>query len=327
MNYLTKNFNKINTLADIELIYSYYNEYTVRRKYPRFFMSLLYLMDNGDYYYGIVDDCLCILKKKMIGQPIVYLTIPPIAKVGRVSKEKRVVNLFKEAKIKTRFSEEDISLYGLDINTLEHKKGLDEFIYPIQDTVLLQGKEWESFRRFNNKFKGFKIKTINKDIPYEDILKAKTLNKTWEIYKKNNNQITKNRAYKTVSTIDIIDVTNNDKMLFTAIYDEIDNLICYDLSEKINDSNIILVTRYFDYTNEYVNNSVYPLHYNACKFWYDSRVGGYANFGSSVGDKALYASKLRLKPVKILKLYEEKNVGKLTLNEYHNICKTKGDLI
>jgi hypothetical protein len=324
---ITNQFKKITSLADTNLIYSYYDSFFINRKYPRFFMSLLYTIDNGDYYYGIVNECLCILKKKMIGQPIVYLTIPPISKTGNITVEKYVMDLFLKERIKTRISEEDFEIYGLDIKAYEHKKPLDEFLYPLRETSIVQGKEWETFRRFCNKFShDCFIGYDHKNMDYKTYKQVKELNSKWETYKVQKIGKSKNRAFKTVSTIDVFNLMDMDKFSFTGVYDKEKNLICYDLSERISANQVILVTRYFDYTNPHVNNSAYFLHRATCGFWYNKNVYGLGNFGSSVGNKELYESKVRLKPIKILKLYEHKNVGKITIPEYKQICNT-GDLI
>jgi len=313
---ITKDFKKINSLADTKSIYGYYNIYN--STYPRFFQSLLYMINSGDYYYGIVNDCLCILKKKMIGQPVVYLTFPPIHKNGDIDIELETVLLFEKEKIKTRFMNGSIPLGKTKI-----VKGLSEFIYPITETSLLEGGDWAQFRRYINKFKNCSIKHLTSNIDYAIINKCKELNKQWEVYKKESCGVNKSRAFKTVDTISVFYLMNLSNFLFTGLFDDKDNLICYDLSEKINDNNIVLVTRYFNYNHPQVDNSAYILHHSACKYWYDNGVKGFANFGSSVGYKPLHDSKVRLKPTTILDLYEQANIGKITLDEYKNICKVE----
>lgn len=302
----TKNFKKVkpNTVFDFSKFYEH-------RKYPRFFMSVLYLASKPDYYYGMVNDCLCILKKKMIGMPIVYLIIPPIN--GDISKEKETIDYFNKLKIKTRLSEEDKYIYGYN-NIKENKLG--EFIYDLELTTKLEGSDFTSFRRFIRKLSDNVDVSYIKQFDFFGIKQAIALNSKWEKWKKEN----KDRAscHTVDKTVPIFMDTKNS--ILVALLDKSNNMVCYDLSENVGNNNIVITTRYFDYYNPLVNNSVYYLHHNTCKYWYEEGFRGLANFGSSVGVKDLDASKQRLKPVKILKMYDFDYNYKFTKDEWNAIC-------
>ena len=312
---LTADFKLVSYL-EYNKISKYYPIFSLYREYPRFFMSLLYLTQSKDYYYGIVNDCLCIIKKKMIGYPIVYLVIPPIHKNGDPRVESDTLKLFNKVKIKTRLSEEDLKLYDIDLKLVTRDKDLDEFIYDIKEAILLEGGNYSQFRRYKRKYTGYTECFPSSHIKNDIILNAKELNETWSLYKERDyNGNNDCHVYDDTISSFIGLRTNNIK--FTGLVDN--GLICYDLSENVGEG-VIITTRYFNYYHPKVNNSVYILHNLTCSNWQEYK---YANFGSCVGNKELYESKSRLKPCKILELYNFKYQYKFTKEEYDSICPVK----
>ena len=81
-----------------------------QRKYPRFYECLMrYSHQPHVFKWAIVDECLCIIKKRQImGTPVCYLMLPPMGPNSRLVMEK-----FQWEKISTLLSEEDIDLMSI----------------------------------------------------------------------------------------------------------------------------------------------------------------------------------------------------------------------
>jgi len=307
----TSSFKRFYDVKNLNIDYS---KFFKNRVYPRFFMSLLYLHSKREYYYGVVNDCFCILKKKMIGMPIVYLIVPPIN--GDITKEKETIDYFNSLKIKTRLSDEDINLY--DYTNVVANSKLDEYIYDVNDVTGLVGNKYAEYRKYIRKFN----ETVSRSINYMDfksVQSAVSINANWEKYKKSR----KNSCHVVDNTLRVFGASKN--FVMTTL--EHDNtMFGYDLSESLDKNNVIIVTRYLDYNNEYLKKQMamnysasYILHYETCKYW--SGIGASnANLGSSVGIKHLALSKQRLKPVKLLKMFEFDYTYKFTKEEWNAIC-------
>lgn len=95
---LTKNFKPVKN-EDTSIFKEYYPSFFKARKYPRFYQSLMEMsqyVNVPTYFWKEINNCLVVLHKRWIHQPVMYLALPPISKNGRIEDELKVIQTFKD---------------------------------------------------------------------------------------------------------------------------------------------------------------------------------------------------------------------------------------
>jgi len=156
---ILKNFKSIEP-QDIEKLHKYYEAFFKIRKFPRFFQNILTLGNYTNipkYYFGELEDCLCIFKKQYIYQSIIYLLLPSISLTNDIVMEKYLIDWFNNEGVKTLLSEEDIVIYNYSKNDLTLMKDNFEFIYDsslfVKDIFEIKNSDYQKVRYFINQFK------------------------------------------------------------------------------------------------------------------------------------------------------------------------------
>jgi len=133
---LTSGFKKMVEPRDFRDVWPYFEVYVAGRGQPRYMMSPMVQASTKDYWHGIVDGCLCMLKRRqMMGHPTMYLIVPPIHLQGDVAVEKAVMGKFFDAGVHAHLSPADLVAYGMAVGgaNLEHLPLYDEFLYTAGD--------------------------------------------------------------------------------------------------------------------------------------------------------------------------------------------------
>ena len=153
-------FNKI-TYRNAVGFSSYYNSST--NNY--FYMSALYLSypSNSQFKNGYIinDGCLVILRKgKILGNPFLYLAMPPISRDMNIDKERGLILSYKAKGVNCKMSEEDALKYGFD-DMIPNKNNI-EYIYSANEYKKLSGSKFAKIRNKINKLKkDLTIRSIN----------------------------------------------------------------------------------------------------------------------------------------------------------------------
>jgi len=296
-------------------IKTYYNSFFLSRKYPRFFQSYLYLKSERKYFfYGYLDDCFILIKKKKeFGQRVFYLVLPPISLSNNLHKELELINSLRMQGVKTKISDEDIQLYNISKNLYSKDKDNIEHIYDPKHFIDLSKPTFFKFRYYFNKLNKYKEKdllsiSISNKLSADQISRADILTNNWNKYKKMHADLCHHYFND-----------NNDNMYFEII-NKNNNVITSSINEQIHPNHVLITTNYSDYNYQFkdlqINKAIHCL---MCKYWVDKIK--YINSGSGGWDKTLTLHKRQLRPIKELQIYDTKIENRITEEEYQFLCK------
>jgi hypothetical protein len=314
---LTLNFKAIEP-SDIEVFKTYYASFFNLRKYPRYYQSLLELgmyVNVPDFYWGIVNDCLVIVKKKWINNPVLYLILPPMHINNNLNAEKEVISQFAQNGINCKLSEEDIELYGYKEEVTIDKDNY-EFVYDVNTFALLDDKK---IRYYVTQYK--KINELR------HIVHTESPNQI--AYQKCEDLVTRWLKHKELKKIHSGHKTfgkfiNSGLNAALSIIDNVNSglTIGFSVTEQIGSKHAIITSRFRDYDYLEIKDPNYVIHYLDCKYWYDT-LGDNAllSIGSGVNVKGLVSHKAKLRPVKTLQLYNFKTDKKITREDWDSSCK------
>lgn len=290
------------------IIDSYFPAFFQTRKYPRFFQSYLYLKSERKYfYYGFIDDCFILIKrKKEFGNRVCYLVLPPIHYKGDLQAELNLIERFRTQGIKTKLSDEDILIYKYNNKLIRKEKDNIEHVYHPEDFIST-GKK---FRYYYNKL--ISSNEIDINIKYKlsgsDITDIERLINNWAKYKK----MQPDRCH---------DYFNDNDLNFYIEVKHAGNIVTSTMNEVIMPGKIIMATNYSDYYHQIPrlqsNKALHMVLMNYCR---ENHPDSLINSGSGGWDKGLTAHKENMRPCKKLQIFDTKIENKLTEEEYQLIC-------
>lgn len=313
---LTKGFKPLE-LKDSKIFYNYYSHFL--RKYPRFYQSVVEMcqyVNVPTYYWKQINECLVIVHKRWIHQPVIYLVLPPISRNEDIDNEIEIIQDFQKAGIMTRLSHEDLTFLNIPESETNKIPNNFEFIYNPLDVQKMEGKEWRNFRYKVNKYSSL-IKSGEIRVELLKKLDFSTYQKLDSSYKK----WLKQKDKKTIHSGHKVLLNQEEDLnvLITLIYKH-ENILGWGISEKVDDKKIIQTTRFRNYDDQTLVDPSMMIHYEECKYW--NTEGTLLNFGSGVV-KDLIDHKSRLKPVHLLQLYDLKVEKKIDKDEWNGCCKNK----
>ena len=245
------------------LVLPYYYVYIITRKYSRFFQSILILskyVNVPTYYFGIIDDCLCVLKKKYISNPVLYLIMPPIHIKGDIKKELDLISLFASHGVKTYLSCEDLDIYNIKPNDCNKITNNFEFIYDsklfVEDIYKLKDSSYGNIRYYINNFKKNIDNiildcrnTTNNDIVFKS--KLNNLYKDW----------TSLKGLKADNYQNELDSLPNLSTFISSISYSNDKLESFGITEEVSKGQVIIVNRFTSRDYSLVKNLSIATHY------------------------------------------------------------------
>lgn len=115
---------------------------------PRYFLSPTYLgAEPGVYSWGVVDGCLCLLKRRQfMNNPVMHLVVPPIHCDGDTVVELAVMHRWLGLGVGVKVSEDDVGHYGLP-DDVGWDASQAEYLYRADDSVWPPGKAGKPIRK------------------------------------------------------------------------------------------------------------------------------------------------------------------------------------
>ncbi len=325
---LTKNFKPVKN-EDTSIFKEYYPSFFKARKYPRFYQSLMEMsqyVNVPTYFWKEINNCLVVLHKRWIHQPVMYLALPPISKNGRIEDELKVIQTFKDFCVTTKLSEEDINLYDFDIKEMIVDKNNCEYIYLANEHLLaLQGKKWKTSRNYINRFydmveKGVFTVSFTNNPSLTNFRECEKLYKDWLI-KKNLKKV--HSAHKVM-----LPNWEGKDIVLTSIYEK-NRLIVWGVSEKIDNGKVIQTSGFRSYSNN-INDLSVIIHHIECKYWAKrEQTETFSNLGIGYFND-LINHKEKLHPCFKLQIYKLPVERNISHEEWKMSClmkKKKGFLI
>lgn len=315
---LTEGFKPVK-VEDTSIFKEYYSAFFKTRKYPRFYQSLIEMSQNPYYFWNEIDDCLVIIHKRYIHQPVLYLVLPPISKNGRIIDEIKFIKLFQDFGVTTKLSEEDINLYNFDIKEMIIDKSNCEYIYNTNEhSQPLQGKKWKTSRNYINRFE----EGSKEGLFYTFYLTNPSMihfNECDKIYQE---WLTKKGLKKVHSAHKVMNQKWEGKdIALTLIYEQ-DRLIVWGLSEKIDNGKIIQTSGFRSYSNT-INDLSVIIHNQECKYWAKREgIETFSNLGIGFFNN-LINHKEKLHPHTKLQIYKLPVERKITHDEWKKSCLPK----
>ena len=285
---------------DYEMLMDYIGLY-YKRSMPRFYESPLRLLHQPHVFkWIIIDEHLCIIKKRQImGTPVCYLLLPPLG-----PNPVPIMRLFQSHNITTLLSEEDLEEYNLSISEVEEDKGNAEYCYDIEAFADRKGINKNQLRRPLNKFerliseKKVRILHYHTRIPIEVIEGANQLTTRWL-------QQRGKKAWKQTFFIDAFNPNaRHFRQMFTAIF-EANRCLGYLISE-MSPNGIINNTCCTDYENNPVKEPTLVLLHHQAVMWKKAMgdVSLRINRGAAVRGSGSKTAKKKLRPIAIHQNYK-----------------------
>jgi hypothetical protein len=170
------------TPADQRTFEPYFRRRAASGTKPRFVLSPIWLGEDHEFWWKEVDGALCLLKRKVYGNPSIQLVVPPMAQDGDPIHEKAVIEAFRHVQVSCELGDDDLDRYGYLAK--ECTKKPSEFLYRAGDFDPLPsgalGKKW---RRSLHKStsEGFVIREWigNQTVPDDVLAKCRDIDSRW----------------------------------------------------------------------------------------------------------------------------------------------------
>lgn len=326
---ITKPFLPIMACKDHNPFAPFFFSFSKGRKYPRFYQSMLEMsqwVQVPQYYYGFIDNCLIILKKRYIHTPVLKLMLPPISLNNDYKKEKYLIEQFRMIGIGVKLSEEDLEIYDYDLktNNLIKEDTLNvEFIYNADDYAKMKGKKHKTNRNIINKFnKLLSDKKIEIGIFSSSDNIWYWMNKCNYLYHKWCHEKDKNYTLHSAHKVfRKFQNKPNVEVSFSYIMDmKTKQFIIFGINEQVGDKHVNIVSRFRRYDVDIVEDPTTVLHHWECKYWVD-KLGDdvIMNYGSGV-IPGLTKHKKKLKPIKEMQIYDAQPYKSIDKHKWDNSC-------
>lgn len=271
-------------------------------------MSPSYLAHERSYYYGTINDCTVVLKRKWLHNPVLYAVLPPIGESRKMELESMSELLSLGVRIK--ISEEDLEIYGTFPGSAPTpQRGNSEFIYNTTEVCLKQGRKFSNIRLAVNQAsrlqeagvldEEFIFNLRNSPVAASSVAQVA---EEWVRQRK-----------KFTGQIHQADAAVSGGASASLIY--IDGApVAYRISEQAAPSWIIGAAHAWSPCTFKYNS--YYIHWLDCNSWDSVAPNSFYNFGSAVGDKGLAQHKEDLGPCKKLQIFDLKPKAPVTAAEW-----------
>ena len=298
--------------------------HSYKRRYPRFYESFSrYLHQPHVFWWGMVDDHLCILKRRQImGNPVCYLMLPPIGPNPR-----SVMEIFQWEKISTMLSEEDIEILGLSEHEVVVDKGNAEYCYRLDAFSDRYGVNKNQLRQPVNQALRMQesgqidIRVLSTYIPPAVRESAVDLTMRWK-------QQRDKKAYKPTFFLHqfsqlAIKKPSNHVSVFIM---EGERCLGYLITE-LTPNGIINNVACTDYEDNPLRNTTLVLLHTAATKWIENGISEstIVNRGAAVRGAGSKVAKEKLRPVCAHQNYKLKIDGKLSKAEYDALWSSPKD--
>lgn len=294
----------------------FFNGFFSTRANPRFYMSSLWLGAKSEFIWGVVDGCLCVVKRRvMYKSTVIYLILPPMSSSGDIEAEKRVLMAFRQAGVGARLSSEDVELYGMADDVTE-EPGNSEYVYRAGDHDDMSGQRWKNARQQRQE-----LNSCCEITHYTSTLKTvaatcAAIDEAWETARRANGGPKSLGTSSTKHVVDGFAEHSRYSRCMAYVVKREKRPIMYAVGQEVAPGKtILLVGRHIF---EGVRDAALAQHLIEMCYW--RSVGGpdtLLNSGASVGVTGLATMKERLRPVARLQIYQLKTDRKLTLEDYH----------
>lgn len=294
----------------------HYEGFAATRRHPRYFMSSLWLGAKSEFICGVVDGCLCMVKRRaMYHSAVIYLILPPMSLDGDLRAERRVLRAFYKAGIGAKLSDEDVLLYDLRSRVVGDP-GNVEYIYRAGDGVDLAGghnknrrRAWADIQKFDITFYTLSMAPVRQT--------CRDIDKAWEEGKRTRGatgSLGTSFAPKIVAAM--AEHARGTACLGYVISHE-GRALVYAITQAVRPGWVaLLVGRHtFDPA---IRDIPLAQHLIECRWWADTMgADTQLNMGATLGHAGLDAVKERLRPSKRLEILHLPGARKLTLEDYH----------
>jgi len=298
-------------INDYNTFKPFYSNY-LKDKIIKSDMGVLY-QQNAGLRYAIYHDCLLICRVgKFFGKCKAQLHLHPI----HINDDKDIEKSVLKSLLKMGFGlyayTDTIEAYNYNIKLFERNNRRDDIIYSKIDTINMYGSKYKNMRsEFNKiyrdlgkKYRFLKFKINNDQLNSRVIEDVKRLNVCWCNFKDDKSPLKKYHQMINNFQKDI------DLPFYIFLLYRNNELIAYEIHEKVDPKNYIIHTRLKNYYNSDTNNVDAFMH-KMCMLGGDVNDAMY-NIGYAGGDKKLFNHKKHLKPKIINQSY---NIGKGFMSE------------
>ena len=304
--------------GDIPRLQQAYLGFARTREWPRFYMAPLWLAAKGEFIWGEVGGCTCIVKRRsMYGRPVIYLILPPMSPHGDLDAEYAVLQRFYDAGVGARLSDEDVGLYGLE-DRVEREKGNEEYIYRAGEFMPLGGKRNRRWRHQWNE-----LTTRCEIREYDTCMMgaagaAAAIDEKWKKVRglgvAHNRKMMKLFATHAMQTATWGYTLRGEGGPWAA----------YGMSQAISPGWVVLLVRQHAFSRG-VTDAGRAQHLLDTRHW--CGVGGgdmLLNIGASLNVAGLASAKEKMRPVKVMSICKLTPTKQLTMSDYYQCKQARG---
>lgn len=294
--------------------------YAARRNFPRYYLSPSFLAHDGSYWWGRVENCLVILKRKWVmGRPVLYAVMPPMHYPDYGPSVEFLCGMRLLALgIGIKVSDEDVANLVPFVTPPVPQVGNFEYVYDLREVAAAQGPKFNRIRTARNRGTAL-VSILDADYtPVRSLLgtreEIRELTAKW-IQRRRGRW---NTAWKHAHTA--LEGTGDVALLY-----EDKKLSAYSVTERIANNWYIGTLSFSSYAPELrFKQASYYLFWMAAAYIEgggtflgdDPNKPLYLNFGSAVGVAGLAAHKEGLGPCNTLQIYDLKPQHPVTAEEW-----------
>lgn len=234
---------------------------------PRYFLSPGYLAAQPTVFtWGIVDDCLVLLKRRyIVGNRVMYLVMPPLHPAGDAQAERRVIDEFRALHVGTMLSAEDVARYGYPEREVKLDHRWPEYSYRASAWADLSGRHNRQIRSMVNQTSRLeaegKLSVAQGPAAYYEH-DLQDLARRWHAQR----GLDVHQA-KLVRTLQDHARRGTSLRWAHVILDESGRAVAHSLTEQIVPGQVIIVSRIRDYEWDLLPDPVLLLHAADCAAW------------------------------------------------------------
>lgn len=293
--------------ADVPVLSKAFAASAKHHKWPRFYMSPLWLGSKSEYTWGWDEGCLCIMKRRCFyNQVVLYNVVAPMHPDGDLSAERAVLRKHYQDGVGARLSEEDLDLYRLHDRVVPDPGNLD-YIYRAGDYRDLPGRRNRKWRNQWNELEG-KCDVRHYDGDMTPALPAiRAIDKAWAAERD-----LSVRHYEKIATMAGAWAGTRG---YTVSRDGVP--CAYSISQRIKPGWVSLLVRLHDFGDALTDAGRAQQLLDAHSWRETDGDDALLNIGAATGIAGLAAAKEKMRPVKILQIYKLTPKKKPTREDYH----------
>ena len=285
---------------------------------PRFFWSPTYLAAQPSVFtWGLIDNCLCVLKSRVIiGNHVMYLVLPPVSldRARDLRAERNVIERLRALHVGTMLSPLDRQRYGYTREDAPPDPRWPEFAYAAASYAQPVGRDHKNTRAALNL--ASRLELVGRlrvhASPWPRLDGYEWLARRWHV------QTGRHRGEVGLVRTWARHATSGSLRRWSVVLEDAQTRqpIAHSLTEEVSPGRVVIVSRLRDYDSTLLPDPTLLVHALECAYWSLTSSPGALLTSGSAGTPGLTGHKSKLRPIDVMPLGRLDTGGRMTKEAY-----------